>query len=56
MFERAAFALRLARDADLTAVVDELVRELNPASFGDDLFEVLLDFDWLGVGREFEAA
>lgn len=56
VFEGAAFALRFARDADLATVVDELVGELNPAVFGDDLFEVLLDFDGLGVGGELEAA
>jgi len=56
VFECAALALRFACDADLAAVVDEFVGELYPAVFGDDLFEVLLDFDGLGVGGELEAA
>ena len=56
MLESAAFALRLACDADLAAMVDEFVAELNPAVFGDDFFEVLLDFDGVGVGGELETA
>lgn len=56
VLEGAALALGLAGYADLAAVVDELVGELNPAIFGDDFFEVLLDFDGVGVCGEFEAA
>lgn len=47
MFEGAVGAAGFARDADLAAVVDEFVAELNPTVFGDDLYEVL--FDLYGV-------
>ena len=56
MFKGAPLALWLARDANLSAVMDELMAELNPAVFGDDFFEVMLDLDGLGVGREFKTA
>ena len=56
MFEGATLALWLARNADLTTVMDQLMRELNPVVFGDDLLEILLDLDGFGVRREFEAA
>ena len=56
MFQGAAFALGLAGDADLAAVVDELVGELDPAVLWDDAHEVLFDFDGLGVDGELEAA
>ena len=56
MLERAAFALGFAGDADLAAVMDELVAELNPAGFWDDLFEILLDFHGVSVGRQFQTS
>lgn len=56
MLECAAFTLWFARDADLAAVMDEFVGELDPAVLRDDVHEVLLDFDGVGVGGELEAA
>lgn len=56
MFEGAALALGFAGDADLAAVVDELVGELDPTAFGDDGLEVLLDGDGVGAGGELEAS
>lgn len=54
-FERAVGAARLAGDADLASVVDELVRELNPVVAGDDLHQLLLDLLWIVGLREAEA-
>ena len=45
LFQRAIGAAGLAGYADLAAVVDEFVGELDPAVAWDDLLEVLLDFD-----------
>ena len=55
-FEGAVGALRVARDAYLAAVVDELVGEGDPVVLRDDLHEVLLDLFGRRILRELEAA
>ena len=55
-FEVARGAFRIARHAQRAAVQDDLVREQDPPILGDDLHEVLLDFDRVGVFGEVQAA
>src|SRR5260370_31987542 len=43
-FEVAIDAAGLAGDAHAAAMPDQLVRELNPFFFGNDTYQVLLDF------------
>ena len=43
LFERTRGALGFAGFADLTTVVDEFVRELNPLVVGYDFHQVLLN-------------
>ena len=49
-------AAGFAGDADGAAVQDELVAEVDPVIFRDDLHQILLDFFRLGVEGELEAA
>lgn len=44
LFEVTAVAFGLAGIADLAAMVDELVGEVDPAAWGDDPHQFLLDF------------
>ena len=55
-FEGAVGAAGLARDADLAAVEDHLVGEVDPFGLGDDAHEVALNFFGGGLAGEFEAA
>ena len=54
--ERAVRAFGFARVADLTAVVDELVGEVDPAILRNDEHEVAFDLDGISVGGEFKPA
>jgi hypothetical protein len=56
LFQRAINTAGLASDADLAAVVDEFVGELDPAVFWDDLLEVFFNVDGVGGLGEIEAA
>src|SRR5260370_4585309 len=55
-FEVAIDAAGLAGDAHAAAMPDQLVRELNPFFFGNDTYQVLLDFFGIFVLGEIEAA
>ena len=55
MLEGAVGAAGFAGDADLAAVVNEFVGELDPAVAGDDLLQVLFDLYGVGFFGEFEA-
>lgn len=55
VFEGAVGAAGFARDADLAAMVDELVAELNPTVLRDDFDQVLLDLDGIVVLCQFKA-
>lgn len=56
MLERAIGATWLARHADLPAMVNNLVRELNPAISGEHAYEVLLDLHRLFLLGELQTA
>lgn len=47
--------MRLAGDADLSSVMDELVGELDPVVLGDDVHQLLLHLFGVGGIREAEA-
>ena len=55
VFEGAVGAARFAGDADLTAVVDEFVGELDPPVAGDYFLQVLFYLHGVGLFGEFEA-
>ena len=55
VLEGAVGAAGFAGDADLAAVVNEFVGELDPAVAGDDLLQVLFDLYGVGFFGEFEA-
>ncbi len=55
-FEGAVGAAGFAGQADLAAVVDELMRELDPAVLREDFDEVALDLYGLSMAGELEAA
>src|SRR6266852_7424835 len=55
-FEVAVDAAGFAGDAHAAAMPDQLVRELNPFFFGNDTYQVLLDFFGIFVLGEIEAA
>ncbi len=56
LFQGAIHAAGLAGDADLAAVVDEFVGELDPVILWDDFLEVLFYVHGVGGLGEFEAA
>jgi hypothetical protein len=56
LLKRAIHTTGLAGDADLAAVVDEFVRKLDPAVFGDYFLEVFFDVDGVRGLGELEAA
>lgn len=55
-FQGAIDAPRFAREADLAAVVDEFVGELDPAVLRDEFLEVFFDLYGVGGFGELEAA
>ena len=56
LFQGAIHTPRLAGDADLTAMVDEFVGELDPVVLWDYFLEVFFYVDGVGGLGEFEAA
>ena len=50
--QRALAALRTSGDADLSPVVDQPVRELNPLRRRQQLLQILLDLDRIGLLRQ----
>lgn len=51
-FQRAVGTARFACDADFAAVMNELMRELDPVIAGDDLHQVLFDLFGIAGFRE----
>ena len=55
LFQGAVYAARLTRNADLAAVIDQLMRKVDPTVLGDDLHQVLLDLLRRGLGSQLQA-